>query len=226
LRAGLVRQYKKNHKEKKKVMSKPELKKISSPGVEAGKAAATESNNKSQPSAAELAEGGSIDKIRDILFGSQSRDFEKKVARLEERLTKESVDLRDEIKRRFDSLESYAKKELESLGDRLKTEQSERLEVLKELSREVKETSKSLEKKVAQLDDQAVKSQRELRQQILDQSKSLADEIRQKYESLGAVLDREAQDLRKEKIDRTALADLFTELAMRLNDEFKLPGRE
>jgi len=226
LRARPVHLHKKNSKEKKKSMSKAELKKINSSGAEAGRAGATEISNKSQLPGVESPEGGSIDKIRDILFGSQSRELEKKMARLEERLTKESADLRDEIKRRFDSLEGFTKKEIESLSDRLKTEQAERIEVLKEISRELKETGKSLEKKVAQLDEQAVKSQRELRQQILDQSKSLSEEIRQKYESLRGVLDREAQELRKEKTDRSALADLFTELAMRLNDEFKLPGHE
>ena len=35
---------------------------------------------------AEQPEDGNIDKIRDILFGSQSRDFERRVARMEERL--------------------------------------------------------------------------------------------------------------------------------------------
>jgi hypothetical protein len=38
LRAGVVRQYKKNSKERKEVMSKPELKKITPPGVESAKA--------------------------------------------------------------------------------------------------------------------------------------------------------------------------------------------
>ena len=38
MRAGVVRQYKKNSKERKEVMSKPELKKITPPGVESAKA--------------------------------------------------------------------------------------------------------------------------------------------------------------------------------------------
>jgi DNA repair exonuclease SbcCD ATPase subunit len=174
----------------------------------------------------ELAGAGSLDKVRDILFGAQSREYEKKIIRLEERIARESSDLRSEIKMRFDSLEAYIKGEVESLTDRWKSEQSERAESVKDLSRELKDLTKTVEKKTLQLDERVTKTQRELREQILDQSKSLSSDMRQKYEELSAALDREASELRNDKTDRSALADMFTELAMRLNNEFKLPGAE
>jgi hypothetical protein len=176
--------------------------------------------------AADLGEGGNIDKIRDILFGAQSRESDKRMGRLEERLIKESTALRDETRLRFESLETFVRKELEALSDRLKVEQSERGDNCKEIARDLKETGKALEKKVAQLDESAAKAQRELRQQNLDLSKSLGEEIRQKYELVSAALDREVDELRAEKTDRTALADLFTEVSLRLNNDFKLPGSE
>lgn len=86
--------------------------------------------------------------------------------------------------------------------------------------------NESLEKKIGQLDEQSSRTQRDLRQQILNQSKSLADDIRQKYEMLLSALDQQVEGLRKDKTDRSALADLFTELAMRLNNEFKLPEHQ
>ncbi len=49
-----------------------------------------------------------LDKVRDILFGSQMRDNERRFGRLEERLAKEAGDLRDETRKRLDSLEVYA----------------------------------------------------------------------------------------------------------------------
>ncbi|HEX8144793.1 MAG TPA: hypothetical protein VF553_19645 [Pyrinomonadaceae bacterium] len=175
---------------------------------------------------ADLSGGGNIDKIRDILFGVQMRDYEKRFARLEERLIKESNGLRDDTKKRFDSLELYLKQELESLTERLTAEQNTRSESAEALSQDIKETARALEKRTAQMDEQTARSQRELRQQILDQSKSLNDEIRQKYEELTAALQREALELRTDKTDRSALAALFTEVAMRLNNDFKIPGAE
>ncbi|MFI5095659.1 MAG: hypothetical protein ACHQIK_19695, partial [Candidatus Acidiferrales bacterium] len=47
----------------------------------------------------ELREGANVDKIRDILFGSNMREYEKRFARLEERLTKSSDALREDLKK-------------------------------------------------------------------------------------------------------------------------------
>lgn len=194
-------------------------------------------NNRSDASAAAAAvdgvksgartQGGeNLDKVRDILFGSQSREYEKRFARLEERLLKEATDLREELRKKFDTLEVYIKKEVESLATRLKTEHEQRTESAKEISRDLKETSRTLDKKTGQLDEQLTTSQRELRQQILEQSKTISEEIRKKHDAMAATLERATAELRDEKTDRAALASLFMEVAMRLNNEFKIPDAE
>src|SRR5271167_922600 len=116
----------------------------------------------------ELREGANVDKIRDILFGSNMREYEKRFARLEERLTKSSEALREDLKKRFDTLESYVSEELESLGTRLKTEKAERAESLKELTRETRDTAKTQEKKLSQLEEQLDAAQADLRSKILE----------------------------------------------------------
>lgn len=175
------------------------------------------------PSAIESA-GGNVDKIRDILFGSQMRDYDKRFARLEERLMKDSAELREETRQRFDALEGFLKNELAALADRLKSETRQRDERDDELARQLQDTAKNIERKLGQLDDQTAQTQRELRQQLLDQAKTLNDELRRKYDELSTKLAREADELRNDKTDRAALADLFTELALRLNNQFRLPG--
>lgn len=169
---------------------------------------------------------GNVDKIRDILFGSQMRDYEKRFLRLEERLQKESMDLRDDLKKRFDSLENFIRSEVEALSDRAKTEQQERSEAFKVLSQELKETARAFEKKIVQLDEQSGRNQRDIRQQLLDQSKSLTEDIRDKYDRLSIVMERSVQDLSAEKVDRASLAAFLTEVAMRLTNEFKIAGVE
>ncbi len=175
------------------------------------------------PDAASLS---NLEKVRDILFGAQLRDYDRRFARLEEKLLKETADAREDARRRFDSLEHFIKQEVAALGDRLRAENQQRSQSAEDLTREMREMARTLSQKLAQLDEQSAQSDRELRQQILDQSKNLADEIRHKYEELSATLNREARELRSDKTDRVALANMFTELAMRLNNEFKLPGDE
>src|SRR5579863_9865008 len=99
-------------------------------------------------------EGANVDKIRDILFGSQMRDYDKRFGRLEDRLIKDAESLREEMKKRFESLEGFVQKELESLSHRLKSEKSERSEALKDLGTQHRESAKTIEKRVTTLDDQ------------------------------------------------------------------------
>ena len=84
------------------------------------------------------ASGASVDKIRDILFGSQIKNYETRFARLEEALARESAEIKDTMRRRLDSLEAFFKKETESLATRLKAERDEREETLNEIARELK----------------------------------------------------------------------------------------
>lgn len=167
-----------------------------------------------------------LDKVRDILFGAQMRDYDRRFTRLEERMLKEVSDARDDTRRRFDQLENFIRQEIAALGERLRAENQQRSEATEDITRELRDTSKALNQKISQLDEQTAQMSREMRQQILDQSKSLSDEIRQKTEELAATGAREARELRSDKADRVALSNLFTELAMRLNNEFKLPSED
>ncbi|RCJ19580.1 hypothetical protein A6770_05405 [Nostoc minutum NIES-26] len=177
--------------------------------------------NKQLFSSNNISESNNLDKVREILFGNQVREVEKRFARLEERLVKEFTDVRDETRKRLDALEIYLKKEVDFLTERLKNEQAERDIAVQTLGEEHRNIAISLEKKFAQFDEQTINSQRDLREQILNQSKSLQDDIRQKYEEILALLQREAQELHRDKTDSSKLAALFTDLAIRLNTQNK-----
>ena len=151
-----------------------------------------------------------LEKIRDILVGSQMREVEKRFARLEERLTKLSSDLRDDLNKSLASLETFVKKEIESLNHRFLTESNERRGAMNTLSLELKALSDFSWQKLNQLDEH---------RQLLDQSKAFSEEIRQKHHELTEVVERAVQDLHVNKTDRSSLAALFNEFASRLNTE-------
>jgi hypothetical protein len=174
-------------------------------------------------SAGELGATGNLDKIRDLLFGDQIRDSDRRLNRLEERLIKEHAELKEDTRRRFESLELFIRQEVESLTERLQAEHTAREESLSDLSQALRDMLKTLEKKTNHLDEQTVRVQRELRQQIMDQSKMLRDEVLEKYLELSESFSRAIQELRLEKTDRVALASLFSEVALRLNNELTLP---
>jgi DNA anti-recombination protein RmuC len=172
------------------------------------------------------ADGASLEKVRDLLFGVHMRDNDRKFARLEERLAKETSDLRDDVRKRLAAIEQLIRQEIESLSERLKSEQDERSTADKDLARELNESARTFERRATQLDDQMARGLRDLRQQLHEHQQSMSDELRVLAEDFVARLSRESQELRGDKADRSALAALFTEMAMRLNDEFRLPAAE
>lgn len=174
---------------------------------------------KHQMSGVEGFEAGSLDKIRDILFGNQMRENEKRFARLEERLVKEQSDLREDIKKRLDNLENYIRREIDSLTERVDREPIARDKAVKDLTQEIKNLIDAVDNKITQFEQQGNQSQRELRQQILEQYKNIDEGIKQKNEEILAVLEQETERLRSDKTDRSYLAALFAELAVRLNKQ-------
>jgi vacuolar-type H+-ATPase subunit H len=159
-----------------------------------------------------------LDKVRDILFGSQMRDAERRFARLEERLAKDISDMREEARKRMETLETYAKRELQTVLERVKAEQSQRSSAIAEVGQEIKELSKNLQNKLNEAIEATAEVGRELRQEIMDQSKSLRDEIQQSRSEASAELEQSAADLRSQKLDKSSLADLLTEMAARLSE--------
>jgi paraquat-inducible protein B len=181
-------------------------------------------NKSSNESNAPIAESGNVDKIREILFGGQMRDYDRRFTRLEERLLKESAELREGSRRSVEALETFVKNEFAALANRLQSEQQSREDSVQGLSRELHEAIKSLDSKLTQFHTQTIDAQRDLRQQLLDQSKDLNEEIRRKHDNVSATLERELAELNHVKTDRASLSALFTELALRLNNDFKIPG--
>jgi chromosome segregation ATPase len=162
---------------------------------------------------------GNVDKIRDILFGSQIKNYEARFARLEETLARETSELKDTMRRRFESVEGFFRKEAETLSGRLKAEKEERNEGLKTIARDLKSASDLLGKKILELDNKTAEEQSGLRQELMQESRKLLEEIRQKSDSLSALVERRADELRDRKLDRAALASLLTEVAVQLSED-------
>src|SRR4051794_19354341 len=147
-----------------------------------------------------------IEKVREILVGQQTRELERRVTLLDGRLSHESDNLHEEVKRLVTTLEQYFRKEVESTNERLKNEQNERLVSSQEAHSDLEEATKAIEKKIMRIEAQAAKQHRELRDQIFEQSKNLSDEIGNKYKAILSSLGKTVDDLEVRKPDREALS--------------------
>jgi seryl-tRNA synthetase len=199
-------------------MAKKEVKKSSSPAP-AESAAAVAAVNAGPTANSPLTDANSMEKIRDILFGNQLKEFEKRFSRLEERVGRETDVLRSDLKKRFDTLEQYIRNEIESVSTRLKKEQESRNSANESMQAEIKAKMTAVDNRIEGLDTQLGDITRDLRQQLLDQSKALSEEIQAKADQAAANLDRSMGTLQGEKVDRATLSSFLVELAVRLSDE-------
>ncbi len=169
-------------------------------------------------SADELTEDGNIDKIRDILFGVHVRDFEKRFAELDEKFSSELGDLRNDLQKKLDKLESILMKETATLKGRIDDEPFLRDDAIKNATAEIRKSGEGMEKEVTSFIEKYSESENELRAQILQQSIMLMDSIQKKEGEIMSTLEQQAKGLRDETADRAALADLFKEMANRLTE--------
>jgi DNA repair exonuclease SbcCD ATPase subunit len=165
-----------------------------------------------EPAAAE-SQPESLDKVRDILFGSQMRAVETRLQGLEERLRREHESLRDDFTRQVEALDALIRSETQSLTERVAAERTKRVEELKSLAADMKETVRALEKRHVSLEEAANMADAGLRDQLLMQSAAAAAELARVGERLSAELERSHHALDSAKTDSATLSGLLSELA-------------
>jgi hypothetical protein len=86
-------------------------------------------------------EGVSVDKIRDLLFGNQMQDYDRRFANLEERFLQRFKEIESETSRNLGAFESNAKKQVDSLAAQLREEKDQRADADKEIEHLLRESS-------------------------------------------------------------------------------------
>jgi DNA anti-recombination protein RmuC len=167
-----------------------------------------------------------LEKVRDLLFGVQMRDYDRKFASLEGRILEATNELREDVQKRLSAIEQLLTREIDALNDRVKAEQDDRSAGARDLARQLDDTARNFEKKTSQLDDQMARGLRDVRQQLHDQHQQLSDDLKRQADQILDRLARESHQLKSDKADRASLAALLTEMAMRLTDDFRLPIAE
>lgn len=168
---------------------------------------------------------GNLDKIRDILFGAQAQEHDRRFAQLEQHLIREASDLRNDLKRRFESLELYIKKEVDVLTSRLTKEQEVRGESVTNLTQDLTQLAATLEETARQLEKEARQAQSHVLQQLTERTSELATDVRARHAEATSALNQAVHDLRAEKTDRATLAAILLEASQRLSREEAVSGR-
>jgi hypothetical protein len=164
-------------------------------------------------------ESSGVDKMRELLFGNQMQDYDKRFSILEERFQQRLRDIEAESSRSLSSLEATMKKQLESVANQFREEKELRTDAHKELERSQREHGQALEKRLAQVSDQLARQERDFTDRLGHEVQGLREDIRRRQDDSRATLERMFAELSNVKTDRNLLAGLFVEIAKCLNQD-------
>jgi DNA repair exonuclease SbcCD ATPase subunit len=164
-------------------------------------------------------DGVGVDKIRDLLFGNQMQDYDRRFSKLEERFHQRFKEIETDTARNLGAFESNSKKQIESLAHQLREETTVRSDADKELDRTLREQNQSLDKRLRALSDQLNQLERDMADRLTQEAQALRDEIKRRNEETQHTLEKMFAELANVKTDRNLLAGLFVEVARCLNQD-------
>ncbi|MBL8299759.1 MAG: hypothetical protein JNN30_15590 [Rhodanobacteraceae bacterium] len=165
-----------------------------------------------------------VDQIRDILFGGQMRDYERRFQELNERLEADFNALRQDQERRFTQLDKRLDEQLEKIARALRQEVLDRTAATDDIESRLLQGTRTQRSELASAVDTLSRDLAIAEERLRMALGELDAALKEQGGRLGQSLARSRDELRGEKVGREDLAALMTELALRLKGDFDLPG--
>ncbi|UTW66303.1 hypothetical protein KFE94_16880 [bacterium SCSIO 12643] len=161
-----------------------------------------------------------ISKIRDILFGNNMNEYEKRFEKLETKLALSVAENKAEADKKMASLEAYFKNEIKILNEKLIEEEDARKKSDKRILSDIESLEESFKKfKASTADNFSANNQ-----QLLSLSNTMSDQMTELNKSLINRLDNSSNELQNNKVDRSSLAMMLTDLAYNIAGENESPN--
>lgn len=159
-------------------------------------------------------EDENIGKIRDILFGNNISEIDKRFNALEQSLQETISSLKDEIQKKLHSFDDYFKAEISSLIEQLKKEQGIRTAAIEKLTKDIEKLNASIDA----TNDELKANMREVRTKMMDHYKENSENISNLDKELRKLVNKEVNQLTDNKVDRKALAVMLSDMALQLSE--------
>ena len=164
-----------------------------------------------------------VEQIRDILFGGQMRDYERRFQELHQRLEAELARMRDAHEKRLAQIDKRVDDQLDKLGKLLRQEVQDRNRSVDDLESRIQQAARTARGELAASleahEKELAATDERLRAAVADVSKA----TQARAGEVEGTVARVAAELRDEKVGREDLAALLAELALRLKGDFELP---
>ncbi|MAE96507.1 MAG: hypothetical protein CL910_17815 [Deltaproteobacteria bacterium] len=176
-----------------------------------------------------------LTKVRDILIGhdlqtqrdaveSLERSLTEQLGRLGSEMDRKLAELQESITRRFAAADSAQGTKLADLATRIRNEGDLRLEGEGRLEAELARQKAAFEAAFADLRATSSEAEGKLRSQLLEQGKLLSASIQRHHEEALRKASEELAGVDHRKADRSTLANLLTDFAVRLEEGEEAPA--
>lgn len=173
--------------------------------------------------AADGAAERNVDQIRDILFGGQMRDYERRFHELHQKLEADLTRMREAQDKRLMQIEKRVDDQFEKLNKLMRQEIDDRNGAVADLESRVQQAARTaraeINKAVDGVSGEVAQSDDRLRAALAD----LQQTFSARAGETEAALSRSNSQLRAEKVGREDLAALLAEFSLRLQGDFELP---
>ncbi len=166
-----------------------------------------------------------VEQIRDILFGGQMRDYDRRFQELSQHIEGELARMRGDADKRLAALDKRLDEQLDKLSKALRQEIGDRNKAVDDLESRLQQASRTQRGELNNAIDSVARELASADERLRAALAELDAAIKDHATRAGQALGNTREELRGEKVGREDLAALLTEVALRLQGQFDLPTK-
>lgn len=166
---------------------------------------------------------GNIDQIRDIIFGTQIREYNERLERLESAITRMQQDTRDRIDQIKAQHDADIKTAIELLDKRLKSVQTAHQAECLEVRQQTERLNQKFSSTIQSLDEAIDRQLHAMQTDLGDTKREWQQEVNTLKDLVLAELDQRWSQMWETKVSKENIAETLFELGMRLKGAEFIP---
>ncbi len=162
----------------------------------------------------DISQLGNVDQIREILFGSQSRELQDKANKIEESLKTIQEEMRKKIQQIESDFNSRIDAELEAISRKMKNMLSQQQDEFADVRDNALKQEKRIQNSLENVEEELNAKREQLQKQHSENNSALRAQMDTLQDELLKALDDKITELSTAKLSRDDAADIMMEVAM------------
>ncbi|MGE0050803.1 MAG: hypothetical protein AB7S49_04695 [Arcobacter sp.] len=164
----------------------------------------------------EISQLGNVDQIREILFGSQTRELNKRFEKLESDFKRSFDEVKNKIEQNQKDFNLRLDNEVELISKKIKNLTTQQQEEISDIRDNELKQEKRIQNSMDILNDELSAKHEQLYKEQLENRNNLQEEMNNLKNELFDIMEIKLQELSDLKLSRDDAAEIMMETAMRL----------